>query len=167
MRRSSVGKAKITAPVVPAVPLNDAYCSWRSSRYLAFTADWSSSVSGWFRDGHVNAAVRWNTVRCRATLASSGIACTPDEPVPTMPMRLPSSSTGSSGHKLVCTILPSNRSMPGHDGRWGADRPPVAMTANRARNCSPVSVSNTQVSVSSSNVTAVTPVESRMSRRRS
>ena len=56
MRRSPVGKAKITAPVVPAVPLNDAYCSSRSSRYRALIAACWSSVSGWLRDGHVNAA---------------------------------------------------------------------------------------------------------------
>ncbi len=110
------GERRITAPVVPAVPLKDSYCSSTQLPVSALIAACSSSVSGLFCDGHVNAAVRWNTVRCSATLASSGIACTPDEPVPTMPMRLPSSSTPSSGHRLVCTIVPSNESIPGSPG---------------------------------------------------
>ena len=84
-----------------------------------------------------------------------------------MPMRLPSSSTPSSGHKLVCTMVPAKVSIPGHDGVLGADNPPVAITAKRAVSCSPVSVSKVHVSASSSNVIATTPVERRMSRRRS
>ena len=124
-------------------------------------------MRGRFCDGQVNMAVRWNTVRCSATLASSGIDCTPEEPVPTMPMRLPSSSTPSSGHRLVCTMVPANESMPGQSGRCGTDRPPVAMIANRDRSCSPVSVSNTHVLVSASQVAAVMPHDSRMSRRKS
>ena len=124
-------------------------------------------VSGRFCDGQVKAAVRWNTVRWPATLASSGMAWTPDEPLPTMPMRRPSSSTPSSGQRLVCTISPAKVSRPGQSGRCGADRPPVAITQKRDRSRSPVSVSITQVSVSSSNVIAATPVSHRMSRRRS
>ena len=52
----------------------------------------SGVVARWSRTSIVD-GVRWNTYRCPATLASSGIAWTAVAPVPMMPIRLPSRST--------------------------------------------------------------------------
>ena len=46
-------------------------------------------------------AVRWNTVRCAASLAISGIDWIPEEPVPITATRLPSKDTGSCGQRPV------------------------------------------------------------------
>ena len=113
-------------------------------------------------------AVRWNTYRCSACLAISGVDCTPDEPVPISPTRSPVKSTSSRGHRLVWRMRPSNDSRPEMSaGRVGADRQPVAMTQKRAENLSPDSVSTSHRPAASSNVAAATRVPSWMWRRRS
>ena len=46
------------------------------------------------RAGTVNWGVRWNTVRCPACSAITGIDCTPLDPVPITATRFPEKSTG-------------------------------------------------------------------------
>jgi hypothetical protein len=76
----------------------------------------------------VNCAVRWNTVRCAACLAITGIDWMPDAPVPMMPTRLPVKSTGSCGQAAVCRVTPRKLSAPLNSGRFAADRQPTAVT---------------------------------------
>ena len=66
-----------------------------------------------WRAGTVYCGVRWNTVRWPACLAITGIDCTPLEPVPMTPTRLPVKSTPSWGHAPVWYQSPSNESQPG------------------------------------------------------
>ena len=51
--------------------------------------------------GVVKVAVRWNTVRCAACAAMSGMAWMPDEPVPMTATRFPVKSISSCGHLPV------------------------------------------------------------------
>ena len=73
----------------------------RWSSQFARKASRSSSVSGRLRAGRANWGVRWNTVRCLAVLAISGMACMPEEPVPITATFFPSKDTGSWGQRPV------------------------------------------------------------------
>ena len=51
--------------------------------------------------GTLKFGVRWNTVRCPACCAITGIAWIADEPVPITPTRWPAKLTGSCGQRLA------------------------------------------------------------------
>ena len=76
----------------------------------------------------VNWAVRWNTVRCPACSAITGMAWMPDAPVPITPTRWPVKSTGSCGQLPVCSDRPAKLSAPGNTGLLAVDRQPTAVT---------------------------------------
>jgi hypothetical protein len=95
-----------------------------------------------------------------------GIDCTPDDPVPMTPTRLPVKSTPSCGQVPVWNVSPVNDSAPSIAGMLADDRQPVAMTTNWADTSSPASVRTVQRSAASSNVALVTRVSKRMSGRR-
>ena len=106
-------------------------------------------------------------MRCSACWATTGISCTPVEPVPMTPTRLPLRSTSSLGQRLVNSEVPAKVSIPAMSGSSGTERMPDAATTNGAANDSPASVFTVHVASSSSNVIATTLVLNRMSRRRS
>ena len=95
------------------------------------------------------------------------MSCTPVEPVPMTPTRLPVRSNPARGQRLVNSDVPAKESMPAMPGSSGTDRMPEAATTNGATNRRPVSVSSVQTAASSSKVIASTVVPNVMSRRRS
>ena len=60
------------------------------------------------------------------------MSCTPVEPVPMTPTRLPARSTPSFGQRLVNNDVPAKEAIPGMSGSSGADKIPVAATTNGA-----------------------------------
>ena len=74
-----------------------------------------------------NCALRWKTVTDRACRASSGSTCTPEDPVPISPTRLPASGTGSRGQLAVEYCWPAKSPAPSNCGRFAADSAPVAV----------------------------------------
>ena len=88
----------------------------------------------------VNWAVRWNTVRCPACSAITGMAWIADAPVPMTPTRSPDRSTGSCGQSPVCRERPAKLSAPGNAGLFAVDRQPTAVTTYVADACAPSSV---------------------------
>ena len=65
--------------------------------------------------------VPWKTVRWRASPAITGTDCTPDDPLPITPTRLPWKATGlSCGQWAVWYSSPSKSSIPGTSGRNAA-----------------------------------------------
>ena len=77
-------------------------------------------------------AVRWNTVNWRACRAISGMACTPDEPVPSTATRWPLKSTAACGQRAVWCTGPAIVARPGRSGVLGVDNRPQAITRKRA-----------------------------------
>ena len=151
----------------PAIPNGVSYAAARRSVYSAL---WRASISrsiGPLRAGKLKLAVRWNTCRCFACLATIGIICTPDDPVPIAPTRRPVKSTPSCGQRPVWYHLPLNRSMPLKSGTRGVDKLPVAMMQNGAVTTSPLSVFTVQMLRPRSKSAAVTRVLSCTSLRRS
>ena len=120
-----------------------------------------------WRAGTVYCGVRWKTVRWPACLAITGIDCTPLEPVPMTPTRLPVKSTPSWGQAPVWYQSPWNESRPGIFGTWPLDRQPTAVTRYVARTSSPWSVVTVQRFVASSQWAPVTRVSNLMLRRMS
>ncbi|MNJ80449.1 hypothetical protein D3C77_788350 [compost metagenome] len=54
-------------------------------------AAFCSSLNARFSTGKIHCAVRWKCLSLPARAASAETICTPVEPLPTMPMRRPSS----------------------------------------------------------------------------
>ena len=86
--------------------------------------------------GVTQIGVRWNTVRCAARPASSGISWTAVAPVPMIATRLLSRSALSS-HRAVWTTVPAKSSTPGMSGVQGWERKPVAVMRYVARTGEP------------------------------
>ena len=95
------------------------------------------------------------------------MTCTPLEPVPITPTRLPATSTPSAGQRAVWCWVPSNVSAPGIGGLFTSDRQPAADTRNRAETVAPSDVSTIQRFRSSSKRARSTRVPNCMSPRRS
>ena len=93
----------------------------------------SSAVIGRLLSGVHQLAVRWYTVSDAASSATTGMICTPLEPVPMTATRLPAKSTGVAGQRPVWCCSPPKSSRPATSGKNGTDRTPVAATRNRAR----------------------------------
>ena len=94
--------------------------------------------------------VRWNTVTCAALRAISGIACTPDEPVPMTPTRLPAKVDRLVRPVAGVVALAGEAVQPGMSGLLAADRVPTAQIRNWALTRSPVLVSTVQRCAASS-----------------
>ena len=90
-------------------------------------------------------AVRWNTVNWRACRAISGMACTPDEPVPSTATRWPLKSTAACGQRAAWCTGPANVARPGRSGLLGVDNRPQAITRKRATCGAPPSTLTTPV----------------------
>jgi len=103
-------------------------------------------------------AVRWNTVRCAASLATTGMTWMPVDPVPMMPTRWPAKSTPSLGHFEVWYHCPPNDSAPLKSGMFVAFRLPVAAMTKRAVTSSPRSVPTCHRDVASSKRSRLTRV---------
>ena len=111
--------------------------------------------------------MRWNTVRCAACSAISGIDWIADDPVPITATRRPVKSTPSWGQRLVKYVGPANVSRPGMSGRFGCDSTPTARIRNRADTSSPSVGADVPAPDRSSYAADVTLVSNWMSRRRS
>ena len=94
-----------------------------------------------------------------------GMACTPDEPVPTTATRRPAKSTPSCGQCAVCNTGPLKLFRPLNAGVLGEDSGPQAMTMKRAAQDAPVLARATQRSALSSNAAPNSRVFSAMPSR--
>ena len=82
-------------------PKNESLMRWRIAVVIGLARFGDLGIDAAVARGHAERRVRWNTVRCLACCAISGIAWTPVAPVPMTPTRLAVKSTPSCGHWLV------------------------------------------------------------------
>ena len=128
----------------------------------------ASASSGAFQAGTLKFAVRWNTVRCAASAAMIGIACTAEEPVPITPTRLPANVDALVRPEAGVVHLAREALDPGDVG--DARNREAARRHDQEGRGEPVAVvggDRPAVAPSSSKAASATRVPSRMSRRRS
>jgi hypothetical protein len=91
----------------------------------------------------IHCAVRWKSTSLATRSTSADTICTAVEPVPTMPMRRPSSFAAWS-QRALWKSAPSNESSPGSAGTFGWWSTPVAAITTSASSRRPLFVSSRQ-----------------------
>ncbi len=97
----------------------------------------SAAVNGRSSLGTIHGGVRWNTVTCAATFASSGTTWTALAPVPITATRLPVRSTPAS-QRDVCITGPAKAERPAMSGSLGSPNNPTALTTTSAAKPKPL-----------------------------